>query len=98
MDNSIGSIGKSFYQKQYEKVAGSGDQSAFKQTLTGIAEKMNDIQNASNIAAEKVVLGQSVDSHDVMIASQEAGLAFDLILEVRNKLIDAYHEIMRMQI
>jgi len=36
--------------------------------------------------------------HDVMMAAQEAGLAFDLMLEVRNKLMDAYQEIMRMPV
>jgi flagellar hook-basal body complex protein FliE len=39
-----------------------------------------------------------VDLHEVMISSAEAGVAFDLMMEIRNKLLEAYQEIQRMSI
>jgi flagellar hook-basal body complex protein FliE len=42
--------------------------------------------------------GQNVPLHQVMIASEEASVSFQLMLEVRNKLLDGYQELMRMQV
>jgi flagellar hook-basal body complex protein FliE len=98
MVKDIGSIGKSFFVQQYEKTAGREEASGFKETLRGIADQLGSVQEHNKLTTESVVLGNPVDSHDVMIAAQEASLAFDLILEVRNKLIEAYQEIIRMQI
>lgn len=47
---------------------------------------------------QRMVRGEAVEVHDIMTTAQEAQLAFDLMLEVRNKLLEAYQEIMRMQI
>ena len=44
------------------------------------------------------VSGRVTEVHDVMIAAEEAQLAFELLLEVRNKLLESYQEIMRMQV
>jgi flagellar hook-basal body complex protein FliE len=45
-----------------------------------------------------MVAGEPVDLHEVMISSEEAGIAFDLMMEIRNKLLDAYQEIQRMSL
>ena len=42
--------------------------------------------------------GQGVPLHQAMIASEEAGVSFQLMLEVRNKLLEGYQELMRMQV
>jgi len=63
----------------------------------------NAIQEVGNLKAEAgemvdgMVSGEVTEVHDVMIAAKEASLAFDLLLEVRNKLLEGYQEIMRMQ-
>ncbi len=99
MVREIGSTGaKSFFVQQYEKAAGGNESSGFKETLKGLTDQLGQVQSQSTSATNAVVSGGSIDSHDVMIASQEAGLAFDLILEVRNKLVEAYQEILRMQV
>lgn len=99
MVKEIGSVGpKSFFVQQYEKAAAAEESSGFKETLNKLADQFGSIQANSNSATESVVAGNTIDSHDVMIAAQEANLAFELILEVRNKLIEAYQEIIRMQI
>ena len=52
---------------------------------------------AGHLAA-RMVRGDRVEVHDVMVAAEEAQLAFELLLEVRNKLLEGYQEIMRMQV
>ena len=98
MIKNIGSVGKPFAIQQYEKVAQKTDASGFKATMQAIGEQMASVQAGATDATNAVLVGNNVDSHDVMIAAQEAGLAFDLMLEVRNKLVEAYQEIMRMQV
>jgi len=98
MVHNIGSAGNSFFIKQYEKTAAAPDESGFKETLRGLTDRFDSVQAQATNASQAVVAGEPVESHDVMIAAQEAGLAFDLMLEVRNKLLDAYNELMRMQV
>ena len=43
-------------------------------------------------------LGRSDNIHEAVVKSQEAGVAFNLMIEVRNKLVDSYKELMRMQV
>jgi flagellar hook-basal body complex protein FliE len=45
-----------------------------------------------------MVAGTVTDAHDVMVATEEAQLAFELMLEVRNRLLESYQEIMRLQV
>ena len=59
---------------------------------------MNQTQIESDKLTEKLALGQDVDLHQVMIASQKASITTQLTLEVRNKAIEAYQEMMRMQV
>ncbi len=70
----------------------------FPQVFKELVNNTNDLQmNAADIA-EKFVLGEITDIHEVMIAAEEAGVAFELVMEIRNKLIEAYQELMRMPI
>lgn len=61
-------------------------------------EQLNRLQVEANQAAIDLVAGEPVDLHDVMIAIEKANLGFQLALQVRNKLVEAYQEIMRMQV
>ncbi len=57
----------------------------------------NDLQlNAAGVA-DQFAKGEIENVHDVMIAAEKASVSLELVLEVRNKLLDAYREIMRMQ-
>ena len=42
--------------------------------------------------------GEIENVHDVMIAVEKAGISFEMLMEIRNKMIEAYHELMRMQV
>ncbi len=98
---SIGSI-KSLGSIDPRNAYGVG-QATGKSAPNFAKQLQNAIQEVSNLKAdagdmvEGMVSGEVTEVHDVMIAAKEASLAFDLLLEVRNKLLEGYQEIMRMQ-
>ena len=47
---------------------------------------------------QDLILGRSDNIHEAVVKSQEAGVAFNLMIEVRNKLVESYKELMRMQV
>lgn len=70
----------------------------FASFLNDAIKSVNDQQIQSDALTEKLINGQDVDLHEVMIASQKASITLNATMEVRNKVIDAYQEIMRMSI
>jgi len=65
-----------------------------------LKQMVNDVNELQHKAAEKekqFLRGEISDVHQVMIAAEEASVAFSLLMEIRNKLLDSYKEIMRMQ-
>lgn len=62
--------------------------------INGVDETMKE----SDQAVQDFVAGKTDNVHDVMISMQRAQLSFQLMVEVRNKAIETYHEISRMQI
>jgi flagellar hook-basal body complex protein FliE len=71
--------------------------SDFKEILTKSVNEVNELAAESNRNVEQMLLGK-VDIHQAMIAMEKAGISFKLLLQVRNKIITAYEEIMRMQV
>jgi len=71
---------------------------SFGETLQRAITDVNSLQNEAGHAVEKMVAGEAVDLHEVMIAMEKARTSFDLLMEIRNKTIDAYREIMKMQV
>lgn len=59
---------------------------------------VNTLQFEAGKAMEKLVTGEASDLHEVMIAAEKARTSFDLLMEIRNKTVDMYREIMRMQV
>ena len=70
----------------------------FEATLQGFLKDVNHLQADAGKQVEKLLTGEIKDVHDVMIAVEKAGTSFELMMELRNKMIDAYREVMRMQI
>ena len=70
----------------------------FGQMLDGLVATVDAKQQAAGDITRKVLLGDSDQLHQSVIAMQEAGVAFSLMVEVRNKLVDSYQELMRMQV
>jgi len=66
-------------------------------TLQGFIKDVNSMQNHADRSIEKMAAGEITDVHQVMVAVEEANTAFALMMELRNKMLDAYQEILRMQ-
>ena len=78
---------------------GSGGAAAtgFMDTLQHAISKANDIQLQASQATDALMTGQSQNVHGTMVALQEADISFQLMMQIRNKLVSAYEEIQRMQ-
>jgi flagellar hook-basal body complex protein FliE len=77
---------------------GGARSSGFMDTLQQAISKANDIQLEASNATEALMTGQSQNVHQTMVALQEADVSFQLMMQIRNKLVSAYEEIQRMQI
>ena len=71
---------------------------SFWQFLQHSIEKVNDLQLQADKAAQDFLLGKDVNIHQVMIAIEKANISLQLMVQIRNKIINAYEEMMRMQI
>ena|ERR1051326_4845636 len=71
---------------------------SFQQALAGALQQTNQLSLTADDMVKKLATGQVKDLHQVMIAVEKAGLALQMTMQVRNKVVDAYQEIMRMQI
>lgn len=60
--------------------------------------KVNHIQKNAEGAVEDLVTGKANNLHEVVIAIQEANIAFQFAVKTRNKIVEAYQEVMRMQV
>lgn len=70
----------------------------FGQMLDGLVSTVQAKQSASTAATRNVMLGNTDQLHQSVIAMQEASVAFTMMVEVRNKLVESYQELMRMQV
>lgn len=73
-------------------------QSHFFSLLKDALANANDLQLDAERAVRALALGEAADIHTVAIATAKADLALQLTLQIRNKAIEAYQEISRMQI
>ena len=76
---------------------GGTDGSAFAASLTGAVDSLSQLQSASKSLAVQAVTGNLDDIHSATIASTRAQVTLELVAGVRNKAVDAFNEIMRMQ-
>lgn len=70
----------------------------FGQLLDGLVSTVGTKQAEARAATQSVLLGETDQVHQSIIAMQEASVAFSLMVEVRNKLVESYQELMRMQV
>jgi flagellar hook-basal body complex protein FliE len=69
----------------------------FRGVLEGTIQKIEQTRNQAAQAVEGFLSGDNQELHTAILATQRADLAFELGLQVRNKVVSAYQEIMRMQ-
>ncbi|GIX07167.1 MAG: flagellar hook-basal body complex protein FliE [Candidatus Poribacteria bacterium] len=78
-------------------VAEEGGRS-FLETLEASIQEVNRLQQEADRAIQDLVTGESSDVAQTMIAVQKASLSFQLMTQVRNKIVQAYEEVMRMPV
>lgn len=81
-----------------EALDGESKVHSFGQMLMESLAKVNDLQQEADVAMQKLASGESKNLHETLLAVEKADIAFRTMNQVRTKVIDAYKEIMRMQI
>ena len=79
------------------KADGPKGDTSFADTLKSALGEVQQLQDESKDIIGQFVRGEPVEIHEVMTAAEEAGLALDMLIEIRNKLADAYRSVMQMQ-
>ena len=71
---------------------------SFGEFLSDSLKEVNTLKKQSEVANMKLAAGQVEDISEVVIAGEKASIAVQLTMQVRNKMVEAYQEIMRMQV
>ena len=71
---------------------------SFAETLAKSIDEVNHLQKEADQAIEKLASGESQNVHGAMLAVNKADMAFRMTMQVRNKIVEAYQEVMRMQV
>ena len=77
-----------------ERASGGGE---FRNVLQGAIDQVELSHNDATQNVQNFLAGEGDDLHSTVLAVQRAGLEFDMLMQVRNKVISAYQEVMRMQ-
>ncbi len=77
--------------------ASSGAGGGFGDTLKNAINQVNDLSSNSDQKVTELVQGDRQDVHNVMIAVEKADIAFELMMQVRNKIVSAYQEVSKLQ-
>lgn len=78
--------------------AGGQAQGSFLGTLKEAIAETNALQLQASDAVERMVTGGDQSLHQTMVAMQKADISFQLMMQIRNKIVTAYQEIQRMQL
>jgi flagellar hook-basal body complex protein FliE len=92
----IGSLSGSSKPGEGAASGQSGDL-AFGDILKQALQEVNQVSAQAEVEARNLMTGEGADMHSAMLAVQKADISFQMMMAVRSKLIDAYREVMRMQ-
>lgn len=76
---------------------GATEGPSFGDTLTEALNGLSEVRNHAGDMTRRFIAGENVELHQVMAAQQEAGVALDLIVELRNKVVESYRTLISMQ-
>ena len=97
--NGLGSSIGSALIRPPETTSESGSTGvSFRDTLSEAVRQVEGYRQDADIKVGSFLAGEGEDLHTVALATQRAELAFDLFMQVRNKVVQAYQEVMRMQV
>jgi flagellar hook-basal body complex protein FliE len=70
----------------------------FADTLKDAVGSVNTLQKQADVKAQELATGKTDNIQDVMVSAEKADIALRLMVNVRNKIIDAYQDVMKMQV
>ena len=85
-------------QPRHYDIAVDNIDNSFGDMLSNAIQSVDDSMKASDAGVQNYISGQTDNIHDVMISMQQAQLSFQMMVEVRNRLVETYQELSRMQI
>ncbi len=97
MPNPIGEISASIHAPALDSRQAKA-QAGFASLFREAVERVEGLRRSADESTVKLLTGESEEVHQTVLVVQRAELAFELFLEVRNKVVQAYQEIMRMQV
>ena len=71
---------------------------SFADTLKDSIQQVNQLQKDADVKMQQLATGKTDNIQDVMIAAEKADIGLRLMMQVRNKIVDAYQEVMKMQV
>jgi flagellar hook-basal body complex protein FliE len=77
---------------------GPSTDAGFGATLNGMLGEVNDLQQKAQDATVALAADRNVDTAQALVAIEKANISFQFALQIRNKLLEAYQEVMRMQV
>jgi len=92
--DSVGALVQLDRTAPADRVTAPGFAQMFEKFIQGVDQK----KKISAKETQDLILGRSDNIQEAVVKSQEAGVAFNLMIEARNKLVDSYKELMRMQV
>ena len=95
--SSLVGVPKTLATESISAPAKSGSSGEFGSLLKSAVENVSAYQNNANQAVQDFLQGNG-ELHNVALATQRAEMAFDLGLQIRNKIVSAYQEVMKMQL
>lgn len=78
--------------------SGGSGESDFASIFSKAVGGVERLQTDATKSAERFLAGDGEEIHNVALSTQRAGLAFDMFLQVRNKVVSAYQSVMQMQV
>jgi flagellar hook-basal body complex protein FliE len=78
--------------------SGSAAEGSFKEALTEAISNVEEYRKTAETGVQQFLTGQREDLHNVALETQRAEMAFELFLQTRNKVVQAYQEVMRTQV
>jgi flagellar hook-basal body complex protein FliE len=92
-----GPAGVAGLYRAVEKKSGESSEGSFGDLIKQAVSDVNHAQKEADSAIQKLATGNSQDIHQTMIAMEKADVSFKMLMQVRDKVVAAYQEIMRMQ-
>lgn len=81
-----------------EQAKPTGASNGFGELLKEGMNKLQGLQAEADQQSRSLIAGEPVELHRVVLAGEQAALAFELTMAIRNKAVEAYQEVMRMQV